>query len=146
MLRNRLGDHDFYGYLEDDWIWRDPWLFQKLACFDKQLGDDVLFQPKRYKVGPLGRARCGVHGESATIAEALVKMLPRDEQLDFQSACPYALAAGAAASDQGMVSRKAHGWSEVASLETDPALAPIRKDPEFSPLLSEFPRPESKMP
>jgi hypothetical protein len=32
-------------------------------------------------------ARCGEHAEAARIARALVEVPPKDEQLDFQSAC-----------------------------------------------------------
>ena len=31
VLRDRLGDYDYYAYLEDDLIARDPWLFVKLG-------------------------------------------------------------------------------------------------------------------
>jgi hypothetical protein len=54
VLRDRLGDHDYYAYLEDDLIARDPWLFVKLGWFTAQLGEGVLLQPNRYEVGPLG--------------------------------------------------------------------------------------------
>jgi hypothetical protein len=54
VLRDRLGDYDYYAYLEDDLISRDPWLFVKLGWFNAQLGDGVLLQPNRYEVGPLG--------------------------------------------------------------------------------------------
>lgn len=52
VLRDRLGDYDYYAYLEDDLIARDPWLFVKLGWFTGQLGDGVLLQPNRYEVGP----------------------------------------------------------------------------------------------
>jgi hypothetical protein len=54
VLRDRLGGYDYYAYLEDDLIARDPWLFVKLGWFTEQLGDGVLLQPNRYEVGPLG--------------------------------------------------------------------------------------------
>ena len=54
VLRDRLGDYDYYVYLEDDLIARDPWLFVKLEWFAAQLGDGVLLQANRYEVGPLG--------------------------------------------------------------------------------------------
>jgi hypothetical protein len=54
VLRERLGAYDFYAYLEDDLISRDPWLFTKLGWFTGQLGDGVLLQPNRFEVGPLG--------------------------------------------------------------------------------------------
>jgi hypothetical protein len=54
VLRDRLGSYDYYAYLEDDLIARDPWLFVKLQWFTQQLGDEVLLQPNRYEVGPLG--------------------------------------------------------------------------------------------
>lgn len=53
-LRERLGEHDYYAYLEDDLIAHDPWLFVKLGWFTARLGDGVLLQPNRYEVGPLG--------------------------------------------------------------------------------------------
>jgi hypothetical protein len=53
VLRGGLGNYDYYAYLEDDLIARDPWFFVKLLWFTNQLGDDVLLQPNRYEVGPL---------------------------------------------------------------------------------------------
>ncbi len=47
----------------------------------------------------LALARCGEHAEAAKIAESLVAGDPLNEQVYFQSACGYALAAGAAAGD-----------------------------------------------
>ena len=52
VLRDRAGGYDYYAYLEDDLISRDPWLFVKLAWFTAQLGDGVLLQPHRYEVNP----------------------------------------------------------------------------------------------
>jgi hypothetical protein len=54
VLRDRLGAYDYYAYLEDDLICRDPWLFLKLAWFRDQFGDRSLLQPNRYEVCPLG--------------------------------------------------------------------------------------------
>jgi hypothetical protein len=54
VLRDRLGEFDYYAYLEDDIIARDPWFFVKLEWMAEQLGDEVLLQPNRYEVGPLG--------------------------------------------------------------------------------------------
>jgi hypothetical protein len=54
VFRDRLGDYDYYAYLEDDIIAHDPWLFVKLGWFAAQLGDGVLLQPNRYELGPLG--------------------------------------------------------------------------------------------
>ncbi len=53
VLRDRLGAYDYYAYLEDDLIARDPWFFVKLTWFAHQLGDDVLLQPNRFEVAPL---------------------------------------------------------------------------------------------
>jgi hypothetical protein len=55
-LHQRLGSYDYYGYLEDDLIARDPLYFLKLAWFNAQVGDQALLQPNRYEVGPLGLA------------------------------------------------------------------------------------------
>lgn len=51
VLRDRLGAYDFYCYLEDDLILHDPWLFLKLAWFNRHVGDDKLLQPNRYEAG-----------------------------------------------------------------------------------------------
>ncbi len=57
VLRERLGEYDYYAYLEDDLIAHDPWMFVKLAWFAAQLGDDVLLQPNRYEGRAAPRAR-----------------------------------------------------------------------------------------
>lgn len=54
ILRDRLGDYDYYVYLEDDLVIRDPWMFLKLRWFTNQVGDDALLQPNRYEVAPYG--------------------------------------------------------------------------------------------
>jgi hypothetical protein len=50
VLRDRLGDCDYYCYLEDDLLIRDPLLFVKLKWFTDQFGDDALLQPNRYEL------------------------------------------------------------------------------------------------
>jgi hypothetical protein len=50
VLRERLGRHDYYCYLEDDLILHDPWFFRKLAWFARDAGDECLLQPNRYEV------------------------------------------------------------------------------------------------
>ena len=57
VLRERIGLYDYYCYLEDDLILRDPWLFAKLAWFNGHLGDDRLLQPNRYEVARKGIVR-----------------------------------------------------------------------------------------
>ena len=54
VLREGLGRYDYFAYLEDDLISRDPWLLVKLGWFTSQLGDEALLQPNRFEVGPLG--------------------------------------------------------------------------------------------
>jgi serine/threonine protein kinase/tetratricopeptide (TPR) repeat protein len=106
----------------------------------------------------LALARCGDHAEAARIAEALVATPPKDERLYVQAACGYALAAGAAGGDASLVQRyktaaldclrkaKERGWADVASLEKDTDLEPIRNEHTFQALLREFPRPGEKRP
>jgi hypothetical protein len=50
VLRDRLGDYDFYCYLEDDLLVRDPWFFVKLRWFAEQFGDEALLMPNRFEV------------------------------------------------------------------------------------------------
>ena len=61
-------------------------------------------------------ARCGEHAGAAKIAGEMVATPPRDEAIYFKSACGYALAAGAAGRDAGLIRRY-----------TDEALACLRK-------------------
>jgi hypothetical protein len=49
-LRDRLGAYDYYCFLEDDLLVRDPWLFVKLRWFCQQFGDDKLLMPNRYEL------------------------------------------------------------------------------------------------
>ena len=51
VLRDRWGNYDYFGYLEDDLIVHDPWLFAKLAWFSSQAGDQALLLPNRFERG-----------------------------------------------------------------------------------------------
>jgi hypothetical protein len=55
-LHERLGDYDYYGYLEDDLILRDPWFFAKLGWFQGQVGPGAVLLPNRYEVARGGVA------------------------------------------------------------------------------------------
>lgn len=50
VLRDHLGQYDFYGYLEDDLIIDDPYFFTKLQWFNKQAGDGLVLQPNRFEL------------------------------------------------------------------------------------------------
>lgn len=50
VLRDRLGSYDYYCFLEDDLLIRDPWLFVKLRWFCSQFGDEALLMPNRYEL------------------------------------------------------------------------------------------------
>jgi serine/threonine-protein kinase len=103
-------------------------------------------------------ARCGKHAEAAKIAEALVDTPPKNAYVYTEAACGFALAAGAATHDPATVQRytsaairclrkgKERGWAEVARLEIDPDLEPIRADPAFMALLAELRMPQNKRP
>lgn len=56
VLRDRRDRYDVYGYLEDDLILHDPWLFAKIGWFNKAVGDTCVLQPNRYESAPLGAA------------------------------------------------------------------------------------------
>ncbi|MBC6479490.1 MAG: calcium-binding protein [Hormoscilla sp. GM7CHS1pb] len=57
VLRDSLGEYDYYCFLEDDLIISDPWFFIKLAWFTKLTGTPHLLQPNRYEVSPQGLVR-----------------------------------------------------------------------------------------
>jgi len=106
----------------------------------------------------LALARCGDYAQAARIAKSLVDTPPKDESLYVAAACGYALAAGAAGGKDALAQgyktaaidclRKAkeRGWADVASLEKDTDLEPIRNDPAFQGLLGEFRRRGEKRP
>lgn len=50
VLRDCLGQYDYYCFLEDDLIIHDPWFFIKLNWLTKQAGYINLLQPNRYEV------------------------------------------------------------------------------------------------
>jgi hypothetical protein len=50
VLRDCLGQYDYYCFLEDDLILHDPWFFVKLGWFTQQTDDLNLLQPHRYEV------------------------------------------------------------------------------------------------
>ncbi len=57
VFRERLGEYDYYCYLEDDLVVHDPLFFTKLAWFSEQFGDDNLLQPRLYEQSSSGPFR-----------------------------------------------------------------------------------------
>lgn len=49
VLRDAVGEYDYYCYMEDDLVLRDPWFFVKLGWFTDMAGDAALLQPNRYE-------------------------------------------------------------------------------------------------
>jgi serine/threonine-protein kinase len=104
----------------------------------------------------LALARTGDHKRASEIAERMMKEPPLDARIYFQSACGFALSAGAASAlppssestrlvrhytnralDALRLARK-RGWKSAEEVATDPDLDPIRADPGFVALLEEF--------
>lgn len=54
VLRDRLGLFDYFCYLEDDLILRDPLFFTKLNWFLRQAGTQCVLQPNRYELAVQG--------------------------------------------------------------------------------------------
>ncbi|WP_448562364.1 hypothetical protein [Trichothermofontia sp.] len=50
VLRDCLGQYDYYCFLEDDLILHDPWFFIKLDWFTQQTSPLSLLQPNRYEI------------------------------------------------------------------------------------------------
>ncbi len=57
VLKENLGKFDYYCYLEDDLVLRDPLFFQKLAWFNGLADEGALLLPNRYEYAVTG----GIH-------------------------------------------------------------------------------------
>jgi hypothetical protein len=78
VLRDRLGQYDYYCYLEDDLIMHDPWFFIKLDWFTRWMGDRSLLQPNRFETSVSGPAqRLYVDGELGAHCTASFQDLSR---------------------------------------------------------------------
>jgi hypothetical protein len=102
----------------------------------------------------LAQARCGRHAEAAAIAHKLEAGAP-DAHLLFFVACGYALSGGAvraSGADPALARRYLdsafaaltrgvqNGWKDLASLETDPDLEPLRGDARYPALVEQVRR------
>lgn len=56
VLRDAIGNYDYYCFLEDDLVIHDPYFFRKLTWFHRQFGDECLLQPNRFELGGLDAA------------------------------------------------------------------------------------------
>jgi hypothetical protein len=50
VLRERLGQFDYYCYMEDDLVLTDAWTFTKLRWFTQMVGEECLLQPNRFEL------------------------------------------------------------------------------------------------
>lgn len=50
VLRDHLGQFDYYCFLEDDLLLNDPLFFIKLAWFNRFAGDEAVLQPNRFEL------------------------------------------------------------------------------------------------
>jgi hypothetical protein len=50
IMRDFRGRFDYYCYMEDDLIIRDPFFFNKLKWFNQKTGNDYILQPNRYEI------------------------------------------------------------------------------------------------
>lgn len=49
VLRDALGQYDYYCFLEDDLLITDPLFFIKLGWFTRMAGEDAVLQPNRFE-------------------------------------------------------------------------------------------------
>ena len=67
LLADRGDDFDYCCYLEDDLIIRDPWWFDKLAWFNRHVGQDKLLMANRFEVSTeLAYKKVYLDGDLAT--------------------------------------------------------------------------------
>lgn len=83
VLRDCLGQYDYYCFLEDDLILHDPWFFAKLDWFTQQTGDLSILQPNRYEVSPSTlTCKTYIDGNLAPKATALFQNVEEKPQLE----------------------------------------------------------------
>jgi hypothetical protein len=64
VLRERLGDFDYYAYMEDDLVLSDPWFITKLRWFSELAGNECILQPNRFELAQNGRLyKCYIDGD-----------------------------------------------------------------------------------
>ncbi len=79
QLRDRLGEHDYYCYLEDDLILHDPLFFQKIAWFTAHTGNVAVLGPNRYEL-PLRGPFTKLYIDGDLKPEVTQKYQDREEQ------------------------------------------------------------------
>lgn len=55
ILKENLGKYDYYCFMEDDLIIRDPYFFEKIKWFNSQTESINVLQPNRYEVSTSNR-------------------------------------------------------------------------------------------
>jgi hypothetical protein len=57
VLKEALGDYDYYCYLEQDIVIHDPWFFAKLEWFNGWAPNEALLMPNRFELDAEGGGR-----------------------------------------------------------------------------------------
>jgi len=78
VLRDRVGNYDYYAVIEDDMIIHDPLFFDKLAWFECNFGTEALLKPTRYEMAQSGLPAMVVN--EPDISENLLSPLRRPNQ------------------------------------------------------------------
>jgi len=66
VLRDRWGNYDYYGYLEDDLAITDGWFFEKLRWFNSHVGNEKLLMPNRFEsAAGMAYNKCYLDGDLA---------------------------------------------------------------------------------
>ncbi len=58
ILKDYMGDYDYYCHMDDDVHLQDPFFFNKLRWFNQNVGNEFVLQPNRFEIsanGPLGK-------------------------------------------------------------------------------------------
>lgn len=94
LMRAARGDYDYYCYVEDDIVLRDPLFFRKRVLFDRRFEPQALLQPNRFELSPIGplyklyvdyRMAERVTAPYQTIAEQPCLRLPfAEEMVEFE--------------------------------------------------------------
>ncbi|QDT08133.1 calcium-binding protein [Planctomycetes bacterium K23_9] len=82
IMRDRRGNYDYYGYVEDDLILNDAWFFDKLKWFNGHVDNKKVLLLNRFEFGDdLAYKKCYLDGDLASRVTENFQDITQDPEL-----------------------------------------------------------------